>query len=495
VRSYLKERWEGGGGYREVLAIAIPLIISTGSWSLQHFVDRTFMAWYSIDALAAALPAGILNFTFGSFFLGVASYTNTFVAQYSGAGRERRVGASVWQGIHFSVLAGLLMLALIPAAGTIFDWVDHAGPVKAQEVAYFRMLCWMGGPAVMMAAVSAFFTGRGDTRTVMWANLWATLLNVVLDYAWIFGKWGFPEWGIEGAGAATAVAHLFGASFLLIRFFARPFRETFGTGSGWRPDLALFRRLLRFGGPNGVQFMLEVSGFTMFVLLVGRLGSTPLSATNIAFNINTLAFLPMLGMGVTVSTLVGRYIGRRAPDLAERATWSALHLALGYMIVMASLYLGAPGLLLKPYRAYADPTTFEPIFEMVIVLLYFVAAFSVLDALTIILSSALRGAGDTAFVMLASISTNWGLMVVPVYVCIVVLDVGLYVAWVFPSLYLTVVGIVYLVRFRRGRWRTMHVIPASELADSSSDFEEEGAGDPVEPLPPLTSESQKPYVP
>ena len=92
------DRWRREGGYREVLKIASPLILSMGSWSIMHFVDRMFLTWYNREALAAALPAGVLNFAIGALFLGTAGYVNTFVAQYEGAERPERVGSAVWQG-------------------------------------------------------------------------------------------------------------------------------------------------------------------------------------------------------------------------------------------------------------------------------------------------------------------------------------------------------------------------------------------------------------
>ena len=205
-----KSRWNGPGGYREVLNLAVPMILSFGSWSLMHFVDRMYLSWYDRDALAAALPAGILSFTLGTFFLGTAGYVNTFVAQYVGAGRPKRVGASVWQGIHFSVVSGLLLMGLIPAAPWIFDGVGHEPAVQVGEVVYFQVLCIGWIPMLVMPAVSSFFSGRGDTRTVMWVNVLAASTNILLDYCLIFGSLGFPEMGIRGAAWATVLAHCLG---------------------------------------------------------------------------------------------------------------------------------------------------------------------------------------------------------------------------------------------------------------------------------------------
>ena len=452
----LRERWSQEGGYREVLKVAVPLILSTGSWSIQHFVDRVFLTWYSREALAAALPAGMLSFTFASFFMGTASYVNTFVAQYTGAGRPAQVGRSMWQGIYFGLLAGLFMMGLYPFAAQIFDWVGHDPGVRALEVTYFRIMC-IGGFNIAGAALSAFFTGRGKTMTVMWVNFAVTALNIVLDYAWIFGHWGFPRWGIEGAAWATVIARVFGTAIFVVLIFRSENRRRFNTLGGWRPNPALFRRLMRFGLPNGVQFMLEILAFSMFIMLVGRLGAVELAATNIASNINTLAFLPMLGVGIAVSTLVGRHLGEDRPDLAEQSTWSAFHLATLYMGVMATGYVLLPHLFLMPFASGADAESFAPVWRVCVVLLRFVAVYSLLDGMYIVFSAGVKGAGDTRFVMMVSLLLSWTIMVIPVYLA-VTYGRSLYLAWTFTSAYIVIIGIVFLFRFRGGKWKSMRVI-------------------------------------
>ena len=183
-------RWRAPGGYREFLSIAMPLILSTASWSIQHFVDRVFLTWHSTEALAAALPAGIANFTFISLFMGTAQYANTFVAQYTGAHRPERVGPAVWQGTYLALLSGVL--ALIPAyfSTGLFDLIGHDSSIRAQEATYFRILCYGTGPQVLATATSCFFSGRGETWIVLAVNVVAIAVNIALDYALIFGHWG-----------------------------------------------------------------------------------------------------------------------------------------------------------------------------------------------------------------------------------------------------------------------------------------------------------------
>ena len=207
----LRSRWHADGGYREFLGIAFPLILSSASWSLQHFVDRIFLTWYSTEALAAGNPGGLTNFVILSLFLGVAQYVNTFVAQYVGARRYERVGPAVWQGVHLSIACGLL--ALIPAAYSVqlFDFIGHDPAIRKAESDYFSVLCYGIGFHVLATALSSFFSGRGETWSIMVVTVAASLLNVLLDYLLIFGKWGFAEGGIRGAGWATNAAGLFTA--------------------------------------------------------------------------------------------------------------------------------------------------------------------------------------------------------------------------------------------------------------------------------------------
>ena len=194
------------GSIRELLEMAVPLIISSGSLSLMYVCDRMFLTWHSQAELAAALPAGITYWTFLSVFYGTCTYLNSFVGQYEGAGRPERVAAAVWQGVWLALGAGLLLMALVPVAGPMFLAVGHKPEVAELEAAYFQISC-LGSPANLLATVlSCFYSGRGRTRVIMWVNVAGSLLNILLDYLLIFGVGGFPELGIRGAAIGTVLA-------------------------------------------------------------------------------------------------------------------------------------------------------------------------------------------------------------------------------------------------------------------------------------------------
>jgi len=454
----ISRRWREPGGYRQLLAIALPLILSTGAWSVQHFVDRMFLSWYSPEAIAASMPAGILCFALISLFMGTASYVSTFVAQYYGAGRFRRIGPSVWQGIYVSIFGGVVILSIIPFAGPIFRFIGHLPEVRQLEKEYFQILCLGGGFVVASAAISGFFSGLGRSWPIMWVNCAATCLNLVLDYAIIFGNWGLPEMGIRGAGYATVIANIFSFALFMILISGKEYRKRYNTFAGWRLEKGLFRRLLYFGFPSGVQFFLDISGFTFFILIIGRLGMGSLAASNIALNISTLAFMPMIGCGIAISVLVGQYLGKGMPQLAQKSVYSGFHIVSVYMAGLAVLYLIVPAVFIRPFSVLADPDSFKEIYRLSVILLRFVAIYSLFDAMNIVFSSAIKGAGDTRFVMYTLALITFFLMVMPAYFAVVVLGYGLMTCWLFASAYIMCLGFLFFLRFRSGKWKGMRVI-------------------------------------
>jgi len=454
----LTKRWNSPGGYREVLVIAVPLILSTATWSVQHFVDRMFLSWYAPEAIAAAMPAGMVYFSIVSIFMGTAGYASTFVAQYYGAKRYHRIGPALWQGVYVSLVGGLVLLCLIPFGESIFRLVGHTELVQQSEVVYFQIICLGGGPYIASYTFSGFYSGRGRTWPVMWINVFATAVNLILDYALIFGNWGFPEMGIKGAGIATVMAGIFSLLVFLGLISTGAYNRTYQTLKGWRPEKELFVRLLRFGVPSGVQFFLEMAGITAFILLIGRLGTASLAASNIAFNINTLAFMPMIGCGIAISVLVGQYLGADKPDLAQTSAYSGFHMTFVYMTGIAAAYVLLPDIFVTPFAVKADPQGFTEIYSYSVILLRFVAVYSIFDTMNIIFCSAIKGAGDTRFVMVMTVILSLFVLIVPTYLAVVVFEYGLMVSWILATIYIILLGVAFYFRFLNGKWKTMRVI-------------------------------------
>jgi MATE family multidrug resistance protein len=461
--------WTRPCGGREVLQFAVPLMISTGFWSIQWFVDRMFLMWYSGDAMTAALPAGMVHWTMICFPVGIASYVNTFVAQYFGAGHRARIGLAVAQGIRFGWILTPLFLLLIPLAPWILSCSGATRDISRLSIVYFQILAVGAGGTVISSAMSSFYTGRGLTRVVMIVQGLGTLVNIVLDYLFVFGKWGLPEMGIAGAAWATVMSQWFTvvAFWLLMR---QPGERTeYGLDEGNRFDASLFRRLLRFGAPGGLPMLVEAASFSLLTVFVSQISKVAGAATSLAFNVNAIAFIPVYGVSIAVSTLVGQKLGEGRADLAARATWTSLGLALAYTGFFGVLYFGLPDLFLLAHSAFADPAEFDEVRLTAIVLLRFVAAYCLFDAVQIIFVGALKGAGDTRFV-LATTSAISAVSVTIGRIAQVQLGWGLYGWWWVLSAWLLALSIAYLIRFLGGRWRNMRVIEAEYLpADPASD--------------------------
>ena len=295
IQRIVNRFWKGDGGAKNALNIAIPLIMATSSFTIMQFVDRKFLLIYDQNAFAAAVPAGMASFCLISFFFGTATYINTFVAQYVGAKKNHMVGKAIWQAIYFCLMGWMIMLPFWFLAPTIFKMASHAPAVCDLEIKYFRILTIGSGFVLLNVTLSSFFSGRGKTYTVMWIRIISLVLNVPLDYAMIFGKFGFPQMGIIGAACATVIATGFTTVMFSLMVFSAKNNKIFSTISGWRFDKIIFKRLVNFGFPNGIQFFINIFAFSFFLIMVGRLGSNALAASNAVWSLHLLAYLPMIG--------------------------------------------------------------------------------------------------------------------------------------------------------------------------------------------------------
>jgi len=458
--AYFTKRWRAEAGYRQILNIAFPLIFGSAFMAIQQFINRIFLAWYSAEAVAATMPAGIISFTLINLFIGTAGYAGTFVAQYYGAQRYDRIGPVVWQGLYISMFGGLVMIAMIPLAVPFFKLVGHAPEIQNLEVIYFRIICIAAFPNIAVAVLSGFFTGQGRTKPVLVVGTCGNILSIVLNYTLVFGHFGFPRMGVKGAATATVISSFFVFLIFWTMIWRSDRDKKFKILSGRILDLKLLKRLLRYGFPNGLQFFISYIGFSIFLLFIGRLGTVPLAATNITFNINMLAFMPMTGFSMSIMIKVGQYQGMGRSDLASYSVYSGLHLTAIYNIIVAASYFLIPRVFLWPFAVNADPNSFETIMDLAVILLRFVTVYSLFNTLSTVFSAGIVAAGDTKFVMLIGSTLAVVMLSIPSYLALVVFELGLYVGWTIVTVYISSQGFVYLARFLTGKWKTMRVIEA-----------------------------------
>jgi MATE family multidrug resistance protein len=442
---------------RELLKLAWPLMLSNLFFSIQIVIDRTFLSQYDPDASAAALASSMLLWIPVIFVQNTGGFATTFVAQYFGARRFDQIGPIVWQAIYWSFLGGLAMMLLAPFATPLMRLAGHSSKLVELESEYFFCLCFCGLPVSLTAAVCSFFSGRGDTRTVIWINAIGCVVNAVFDYVLIFGNLGFPKLGIVGAGWATVFGCAASALVALLLFLRHRYDEEFATvrGRGWNTHL--FQQLLKYGMPNGFQSTFDLIAWTLFTTMVGWFGEAELAATSNVFVVNALFFVPMIGLGQAAGVYVGQRLGEERPDLAERGIWIGMAATVIFMTSMGLLAALSPGLIEQMFASEAEPAIWAKVSALMPGLLWYVAAYAAFDGLNVLMAFSLRGAGDTAFISWLYLGCGLLTLGLPVYLCYH-LGWGFYWAWNFAVIYLIVLMLFIFARFRWGPWRTMRVI-------------------------------------
>ncbi len=452
--------WKKDSRYSDVFRVCFPLVLGMSATTVMEFTDRLFLANYHIDAISAASPAGIAALLFMSFFGGIGAYSSVFISQYMGAGERDKIGIVLWQAIYFTLLAGaLLILISIFAGRPIFLLAGHSPEVRELEEIYFNILCRGAIFHVATQTLAGFFTGQGKTKPVMLFSIVGMAVNIPLDYALIYGAWGLPELGIAGAALATVISWCVTTLLMIRLIFTSKNNHTFQLRRNYGFHPSMFLRMMKFGIPGALQFSLDIFAFTIFILLVGRIGKIELAASNIVIAINSIAFMPAIGVSQGISVLVGQALGRRQPDEARRLTWSSIHLLLIYVLVIDLIFIFAPEILLSLFIP-ADHNGVEStvLLETGRSLLHIIAAYLLLDSLYMVFSGVLKGAGDTRFVMFSIGCAALFFMFLPVYCGIEYFDFSIQQAWMCVVIFIVVLCGIVSWRYRQGKWEKMTVI-------------------------------------
>jgi MATE family multidrug resistance protein len=457
----IKKRWNVAAGYSEFLKIAIPLIISIGAWAFQSFIDRSFLARYSNTAYAAAVPAGLLNCSIMDIFIGTVSYIDVFISQYNGKKNYKAMGPSVWQSIYLSFFSSLIILFITLFSKNIFNLTGHPQDIIFEEIKYFKVLCYGAFPYLSASAITGFYSGRGKTKTILIVNLAGIILNIFLDYFLIFGNYGFPELGIEGAGIATIISSVLMFTIFLLLITSKKNNAMFNTRK-FKPDFKFIKRLMKFGFPNGIHLFFDLFIFTFFTLIVGSLGTLELSATSITMSIYSIFYTPVAGCGITTSIIVGNYLSKNKVSIAQTGVKTALHVVCVYIVPIVFIYIFLPNILIYPFSKGSESLVIKQVKPIVVILLRFIAVFTFLESSSIIFSSAIKGAGDTHFVM-KTLLTLFVLISIPMYLVIKIFKIGLYACWSILIVYDIMLAVSFYLRYKTNKWKYIRI---TELTDS-----------------------------
>jgi MATE family multidrug resistance protein len=457
MNNFLKRHCDGPGGIREMLVIALPMVVSSACGTVMIFTDRLFLSRLGSEQMSAAMGGGLTSFMLTTFVIGLTGYSTALVAQYLGAGRKERCPAATTQALIICLLAYPVILACRPVGLWLFEAMKIPAEQLVPQKIYFNILLYWVFIDLLRNCMSCFFSGIGKTRIVMFSSILAMVVNVGLDYVFIFGKFGVPAMGIAGAAYATIIGEAVGLGVLVWAYFHKTNRAAYAVMKSFHYDGEMMKKLLRFGSPSGVEFFLNLLAFDIMVLIFHSRGLVAAAAVTVVFNWDMVSFIPLIGVNIGVISLVGRYMGARNPDTAHRATMSGLKLAWLYSFCTLMMFACFPEFLVGIFRPARPDAIFAEAFPAAVFMLRLAALYVMADAMMLVFGGALRGAGDTFWVMCISVGTHWTLVVV-VAVALRVLDFTPSSAWVMLCTVLMLFsGILYL-RYRSGKWRTIQVV-------------------------------------
>lgn len=441
---------------RELFRVAMPLMISAGTFSLVLFADRTLLLYHDGPSMSASMAGGAIFWVVSCFPVGIVSMTGAIVGQHIGADEEDRIGRLIWQSIWLA-LAFVPWFALVALnAEWLFRSTGQPEALIGLESTYLRYLMIGAVGLVLESALSGFFSGTERTGVIMWISVASGLLNLVLDFVLIFGCGPIPSMGIAGAAIASAAAFWFKAMVYAVLLLWYQRESTYKMRAGFGFDLPVLGNLLFFGFPTGLMYLIESGGFTVILLRIGNLGDIPLRATTMAINFNMVAFIPLMGVSIAASVLVGKHLLQSGPARAAQSAYAAMAIGLIYSMTWLIAYLVIPDVLLSLYQSSQASTDTEEAIGLARGLLKFVAIYVVLDAAQVIFAGSLRGAGDTWFVMVAGFIAS-----------AVALAIGftweptgstLNWWWYMITFWIWLLAALLALRFIQGSWKKMRMV-------------------------------------
>ncbi|MEZ6134194.1 MAG: MATE family efflux transporter [Pirellulaceae bacterium] len=450
--------WNSEWGFGPLLNLALPLMLSAAFVSLTLFTDRTMLYWKSEAAASASMGAGTLYWAIICLPMGMLGYFSTFVSQYRGAGRVDRIGSAYQHAMGLAWCLVPVLVVGVVVARQIFVLSGHNTHLVELETSYFRILL-VGGIGVLFYSVqSGLLTGQGRTRVVLAIDAAATVLNLALDAVLIFGWGAIPGLGIVGAALATSVSFWIKIPIAAwVISHDRQLKESFLVGKRVPVESDMYRRLIMYGAPAGLQMLAEAGCFALIMLQVGKLGELEMAATTLALGLNVLGFVPMIGLGIGLGVLVGQHVTDGRLDLARRSVHCALAVSVAYTGIFACAIALFPGWMMSIYAIGAEPERFDQMRPLLAPLLKIIAVYCILDGLQIVFVGAIKGAGDTWFVLLATSLVSFAVVAIGLFAQ-ESRGASLMLWWYVIASWVSCMGFVFAARFFSRAWERKRVI-------------------------------------
>ena len=457
-RFYRPSRFKKNGDVKDVLVVALPMLLSMSFDTLMTFIDRLFLSKLGPAEMNAALGAGAVQLALTMFFTGMISYTTAMVAQRLGGKRRWDCARAFMQALYVSLMCVPLLYLTIPLGHVAFG-MEHLPADQLQyQKTYFNILMFGGVINLVRNVAPCFFSGIGETKIVMKAAFVGMLVNVACNFVLIYGMGPSPALGVAGAAYGTLIGNLVSTVILFAKFFGKSCHRRFRTRYAFAFSWPLTQELLKKGIPSGVEMFLNMSAFQLLILMFHALGPESATASSVMFNWDMVAYVPLMGLEVASTSLVGRYVGAKDGAAASRSTYSGLKLGWGYSLLMGIFFIFLPGMLtdiFKPDVAEASAEAiaiFESARPMSIFMLRIATFYIFVEVLLVIYAGALRGAGDTLWVMFACAIMNW-CVAGSLYLVAYVFGLPAHLAWIAVVAVYSTAPVLFWLRWKNGKWR------------------------------------------
>jgi putative MATE family efflux protein len=433
---------------KSVLTLALPVTVSSLLQRAEGIAAVFLVGGLGAGPIAAVGLGQLLAFIGTTLLSGLSVGANVIVAQLSGARRTQDAGEAALHliGLALGASAGLTLLGLTTNT-LVMTAMGANADVVAQAVPYSNIIFLVIPFTILIQILSSILQGTGDTKTPMYAMIGVNLLHILVAYPLIYGKWGAPAWGIQGAALAVGVAESAGVGYLLWRC-----RTIFRKSSSVRFDL--IRSTWDIGASVSGERIFQHAGILLYTKIVLLYGTVTYAAHQVGLSIESFSFLPGYGFAIAAATMVGQSIGAGKYVRAKLENWEANRLAATGMAAMGVVFFFFPYALMRSF------TQDEDVVQLGTQFLRIVAVLQIPLAVTMVLAGSLRGAGDTRFIMWTTTAGMWGVRVPLAFVLGVWFNLGVVFVWSTMIADWTVRMGMLLWRYRSERWRAVKILPS-----------------------------------
>ena len=438
-------RW--GDHLKATLVLGLPI---TGSLLAQMAVgltDTVMVGWYGVDELAAVALATSLFFVFFIVGSGPAMAVMPMAAMAEGEGNTRQVRRVVRMGLWIAVIYCTVLMPVLWHFEAILLAMGQKPDIARLAQDYMRINQFALFPAIMIMVLKSFLSALERPGWILWATILGAITNALCNYAFIFGNWGAPEMGVQGAAIASVVTSFVTFAVLATYTQVHPVLARYAIFIRiWRPDSAALAEVFRLGWPISLTMLAEVGLFSASAIMMGWLGTVELATHGIAIQIASIAFMVYLGLSNVATIRTGRALGRGDTSGIWYAAITVTVLQLAVALVMMILFLAVPDTLIGLFLDRTGPKA-DAIIAYGQGLLIAAAAFQIVDGLQVVALAALRGIKDTKVPMICAVFSYWVVGMPTAYVLAFEAGFGGYGIWTGLVIGLSLAAITLIWRF------------------------------------------------